>query len=203
MLELLEWGKKHGDEAADSGSESKSAGASLAGLGDADPSTALGELAARLEAHSGGAGDAKARNEALALIQDAGAAHVAALLARCFAATAGTQAAREATWKSLADYQSRLARALCASAGALLTAQSAARALSACRTLAKIHLVHYESVPGKLWHVAYAIHAAAESVGCSTLQVHAQSGQRTMTTVEQELLRLLMLRVSAPDMMAP
>jgi len=203
MLELLEWGKKHGDEAADSGSDSKSAGASLAGLGDAEPSTALGELAARLEAHGGGDGDAKARNEALALIQDAGAAHVAALLARCFAGAAGTQAAREATWKSLADYQSHLARALCSSAGALLTAQSAARALSACRTLAKIHFVHYESVPGKLWRVAYAIHAAAESVGCSTLQVHAQSGQRTMTTVEQELLRLLMLRVSAPDMMAP
>jgi hypothetical protein len=203
MPELLEWGKKHGDEAADSGSDSKPAGASLAGLGDAEPSTALGELAARLEAHGGGTGDAKARNEALALIQDAGAAHVAALLARCFAGTAGTQAAREATWKSLADYQSRLARALCSSAGALLTAQSASRALSACRTLAKIHLVHYESVPGRLWRVAYAIHAAAESVGCSTLQVHAQSGQRAMTTVEQELLRLLMLRVSTPDMMAP
>jgi hypothetical protein len=85
----------------------------------------------------------------------------------------------------------------------LLTAQSAARALSACRTLAKIYLVHFESVPGKLWHVAYAIHAAAERAGCATHEVHAQSGQRTMTTAEQELLRLLLLRVSAPDMMAP
>lgn len=199
MLELLDWGKKRGDEAADPGSDS--AGASLAALGDAEPSTALGELAAQLETHAGG--DASARNAALARIQDSGAPHVAALLARCFTATAGTLAAREVNWKSLADYQSRLARALCAAAGALLTAQSAARALGACRALAKIHLVHYESVPAKLWHVAYAIHAAAERAGCSSAPVHAQSGQRTMTTVEQEFLRLLMLRVSAPDMMAP
>jgi len=203
VLELLEWGKKRGEASADSGSDPQTAGAPIAGLGDAEPSIALGELATRLEPHGGGGADAKARNEALALIQDAGVPHVAAMLARCFAAAAGTQAAREVTWKSLVDYQSRLARALCASAGALLTAQSAARAMAACRTLAKIHLVHYESVPAKLWHVAYAIHAAAANAGCATLQVHAQSGQRTMTTVEQELLRLLMLRASAPDMMAP
>lgn len=199
MLELLEWGKKRGEEAADPGSDPRAAAAALAALGDAEPSTALGELAARLEAYGSGA----APTEALAPIQDAGAPHVAAMLARCFAGTAGTPAAREVVWKSLAEYQSRLARALCASAGARLTGQSAARALSACRTLAKIHLVHYESVPGRLWRVAYAIHAAAENAGCATAPVHAQPGQRTMTTVEQELLRLLMLRVSAPDMMAP
>jgi hypothetical protein len=199
MLELLEWGKKRGEEAADPGPDPKAAGDSVAGLGDAEPSTALAELAARLEAYGNGAG----RYEALAPIQDAGAPHVAVMLARCFASSAGTPAAREVTWKSLAGYQSHLARALCSSAGALLTAQSAARALSACRTLAKIHLVHYESVPGKLWHVAYAIHAAAENAGCATAPVHAQADHRTMTTVEQELLRLLVLRVSAPDMMAP
>jgi hypothetical protein len=197
MLELLDWSKKRGDEPADAGNDRTPAAEPLPDLRDADPATALEELNGWLDPAK------RTGGEALARIQDAGAAHVAALLARCFTATAGTQAAREATWKSLADYQSRLARALCASAGAALTAQSAARALGACRTLAKIHLVHYESVPGKLWHVAYAIHAAAESAGCSGAQVHAQSGQRTMTTVEQELLRLLMLRVSAPDMMAP
>jgi hypothetical protein len=189
MLELLEWGGKRGPEAADPG------------LDASEPSVALGELAARLEAHGGE--DAKARNAALALIQDAGAPHVAAMLARCYAGSAGTLAAREVTWKSLADYQSRLARALCAAAGALVTAQSATRALSACRTLAKIHLVHYESVPGKLWHVAYAVHAAAENAGCASTPVHARSDPRTNTTAEHELLRLLMLRVSAPDMMAP
>ncbi|MDH3320839.1 MAG: hypothetical protein OEO84_14270, partial [Betaproteobacteria bacterium] len=203
MLEMLEWGKKRGDLPAEPEDGRQPAADVLPDLRDADPITALEQLGGWLEPtrHAGAA--PQAGSETLARIQDAGAPHVAALLTRCFATTAGTQAARDAVWKSLADYQMRLARALCASAGALLTAQSAVRALTACRTLAKIHLVHYESVPGKLWQVAYAIHAAAESAGCSTLQVHAQSDHRTMTTVEQELLRLLMLRVSAPDMMAP
>ncbi len=200
---MLEWVNTSDEDPADPGREPALAGTALAGLGDADPSTALSDLRARLEAGSSAAGEPKARNETVALIQDAGAAHVAALLARCFASAAGTQAAREATWKSLVDYQLRLAQALCASAGGLLTAESAVRALSACRTLAKIHLVHYASVPGRLWHVAYAIHAAAERAGCSTTPVHARSDHRTMTSAEQELLRLLMLQASAPDMMAP
>lgn len=191
MLELLEWGKKRGDAPADP----ESAGTALAGLDDADPSTALGELGARLEATDDG--------EVLARIQDAGAAHVSALFTQYFVGAAGTHAAREATWKSLVNYQSRLAQMLCESAGALLTAQSAVRALGACRMLAKLHLVHYASLPGKLWRVAYSIHASAEKAGCATTPVHARADHRTTTTAEQELLRLLMLRVSAPDMMAP
>jgi len=203
MLELLEWGKKRDDNTADPGSGPGSAGPSLAGPGDGDPATVLADLDARLEAAGGAGGEPKSRSEALALIQDTGAAHVSALLTQYFVNAAGSQAAREAAWKSLVNYQSHLARALCASAGAQLTAQSAARALSACRTLAKLHLVHYASVPGKLWQVAYLIHASAEKAGCSTAPVHAQSDHRTKTTVEQEFLRLLMLRISAPDMMAP
>jgi len=203
MLELLEWGKKRGDDTADPGSGPRSAGPSLAGPSDADPATVFADLDARLEAAGGAAGEPKSRSEALALIQDAGAAQVSAVLAQYLASAAGSQAAREAAWKSLVQYQSRLARALCASTGALLTAQSAARALCACRTLAKLHLVHYAGVPGRLWHVAYSIHASAEKAGCSTAPVHAQSDHRTKTTVEQEFLRLLMLRISAPDMMAP
>jgi hypothetical protein len=203
MLEILDWGKKRGDEPADEGKGRTPAADLLPDLRDADPATALEELGARLDPAKHAGAEPRAAGDALARIQDMGAPHLASLLGRCFTGATGTPAAREATWKSLADYQSRLARALCASAGAAFTAQSAARALGACRTLAKIHLIHYESVPGKLWHVAYAIHAAAESAGCSSAQVHAQSGQRTTTSVEQELLRLLMLRVSAPDMMAP
>jgi len=199
MLELLDWGKKGGDETAGPGSDTKSAGAALAGLGGADPSTALAELSARLEA----AGEPKANSAALAHIQEAGAAHVSGLLAQYFVDAAGTHAAREAAWKSLVGYQTRLAQALCASAGAQLTLLGAARALSACRTLAKLYLVHYAAVPGRIWHVAYSIHAGAERAGFATTPVHAQSDHRTMTTVEQEFLRLLMLRVSAPDMMAP
>jgi hypothetical protein len=193
VLELLEWGKKRDEAEA----------GPAADLDASEPSVALAELAARLDAHGDGRGSAQAHNAALALIQDAGAPHVAAMLARCYAGIVGTLAAREVTWKSLADYQSRLTRELCAGGGALLTAQSGARALSACRTLAKIHLVHYESVPGTLWRAAYTIHAAAEQARCATTPVHARPDARTKTTVELELLRLLMLRVSAPDMLAP
>lgn len=200
MLELLDWGKKHGDEAAGPGSDPKPAGTRLAAAGEAG--TALADLAARLEAPAD-ARDAKARIGTLGQIQDAGAAHVSTLLAQYLAGAAGTPAAREVLWNSLAGYQSRLAQALCATAGDALTLASATRALRAIRMLAKLHLVHYVSVPRKLWHVAYAIHAGAESAGFAATPVHAQADHRTTTTVEQELLRLLMLRVSAPDMMAP
>lgn len=191
MLELLDWGKRPQPD-------STATGTGLGALGSAEPAVALGELTARLEAEG-----AEARNEALTRIQDAGEAHVAALLARCLASAAGTLAAREATWRSLADYQTRLARALCTAAGAQLGAHAAARALRALRTLAKIYLIHYESVPGRVWRVAYALHAAAERADCASAPVHAQADRHATSTVEQELLRLLMLRVGAPDLMAP
>jgi hypothetical protein len=203
---MLEWITQDEEDPDEPTGKPASATALLASLRGAEPAFALQELGLWLDsakdAPSAEPGP-QAKSEVLALLQEGGAAHVAALQAQYLANTRGTRVAREAAWKSLVQYQSRLARALCASAGALFTAQSAARALSACRTLAKLHLVHYASVPGKLWHVAYSIHASAEKAGCSTAPVHAHSDHRTKTTVEQELLRLLMLRVSAPDMMAP
>ncbi|HEX5092174.1 MAG TPA: hypothetical protein VFV84_05735 [Burkholderiales bacterium] len=195
MLELLDWNKKRGDGASDAPAEP---GVS------SDAATALAELAGRLESEA--AAEPRARNEALARLQDAGEPHVAALLARCLegpGGAGGSLAAREATWKSLADYQTRLTRVACTAAGAYLTAQAAARALGALRLLAKIYLVHYESVPGRVWRVAYALHAAAEKARCAGAPVHARADRRAVTTVEQELLRLLMLRISAPDMMPP
>jgi len=192
MLELLDWNKKRG--VGESGTPAEPGISS-------DAATALADLAGRLEAE--GAGEPRTRNDALARLQDAGEPHVAALLARCLDSSGGTLAAREATWKSLADYQTRLTRALCTAAGAYLTAQAAARALVAVRSLAKIYLVHYESVPGRIWRVAYAIHAAAEKANCASAPVHARADRHAMTTVEQELLRLLMLRICAPDMMPP
>lgn len=200
MLELLDWGKKQGEEAAGSGSGPKPAQAAPAVEGDAG--TALAELNARLEGVADAA-DPKARIGALGAIQDAGAAQVAALLGQYLGGTAGTHAAREVLWNSLAGYQTRLAQALCAAAGAALTLASATRALRALRVLAKLHLVHYAGMPGKLWRVAYAIHAGAERAGFAATPVRVRADEHTMTTVEQELLRLLMLRVSAPDMMAP
>jgi len=200
MLELLEWGKKRGEEAAYPGSDPKAAGTARAGPSDAAAS-ALDGLSAQLGAAEGAAAEPKARITALARIQDSGAPHVSALLTQYLVNTAGTQAAREAAWASLANYQARLAQALCTLAGAQLTLLGAARALQALRTLAKLHLVHYAEVPGKLWRVAYAIHAGTEMGGYSSTPVHVQSGRQT--TVELELVRLLMLHASAPDMMAP
>jgi hypothetical protein len=217
MLEVLEWFKKDADDPAGPASKPAAAAGSLAGLRGADPAAALGELSGWLEPTSGADPDPKARSEKLAQIEETGAAHVSALLAQYLANAAGTQAARESAWKSLIQYQSRLTQALCASAEALMRAAredaallpagtaSSARALHACRTFAKTCLVHYSSVPPKLWRLAYTVHARAEKAGCASPRggARADHEHRTVTTVEQELLRLLMLPVSAPDMMAP
>src|SRR5512134_941685 len=203
MLDVLEWVKKRIDETAGPRREAPAAADSLPDHLSADPATALAELRVRLRAEGAAPGDANARSAKLAAIQDAGAPHVAALLTQYFVNAAGTLAARDAAWKSLVGYQLRMAQALCAQATAQLTATSAVRALQACRMLAKLHLVHYATVPGALWQVAYSIHAGAEKAGCATTPVRAQSAQRTTTTVEHELLRMLMLCISAPDMLAP
>ena len=205
MLDVLDWVKKRIDDTAALQKGRPARTDVPSDLRGADALTGLADLTGRLKAAGGAGGDPKARSAALASIQDTAAVTVGALLAQYLglgSATA-TQAAREATWKSLVGFQLRLAQAMCAAAGAELTATSAVRALAACRVLAKLHLMHYASVPGRLWHVAYALHAAAEKAGVAGTPVHAQADPRTMTTVEQELLRLLMLHVSAPDMLAP
>lgn len=223
MLEVLDWFKKDADDSAGPTSKPASAEGSLAGLRGADPATALAELGGWLEPASGADRDPQARIEKLAQIQEAGAAHVSALLAQYLANAAGTQAARESAWKSLLHYQSQLTQALAASAQALMNAAkvdrslllpgaaSVARALQACRTFTKVGLIHYSSAPGSLWHLAYSLHALAEAAGCADLQIRAHADQKNpdtsvtwaVTTVSQELLRLLMLQMSAPDMLAP
>ena len=205
MLDVLDWVKKRIDDTA---ALQKARPANTDAPADrrvVDPLATIADLTGRLKAAGGAGNDARTRSAALASIQDAAAVPMAALLAQYLSLGGGTatQAAREATWKSLAGFQLRLAQALCASAGAELTAASAVRALAACRLLAKLHLMQYAPVPGRLWHVAYSLHASAEKAGFATTPVHAQSDPRTMTTAEQELLRLVMLDVSAPDMLAP
>src|SRR5919109_1600394 len=175
MLDVQDWVKKRIDDTAT---------LQRAGEGG-DPLATLGDLIGQL----------KAASPAVDSIQDKAAAPVAALLAQYLGLGGGTatQAEREAAWKSLVGFQLRLAQAMCASASAGLTAASAVRALAACRVLAKLHLMHYASVPGRLWHVAYSLHAGTEKAGFATTPVHAQSDPRT-TTAEQELLRLVMLQ---------
>ena len=205
MLDVLDWVKKRIDDTATLQKARPARTDAPSNPRGADPLTALADLTGRLKAAGDAGNDASTRRAALASIQDTAAVPVAALLARYLepGSAAAAQAAREATWKSLVGFQLRLAQAMCAAAGAELTAASAVRALAACRVLAKLHLMHYASVPGRLWHVAYALHASAEKAGFATTPVHAQSDPRTMTTAEQELLRLLILHLSAPDMLAP
>jgi len=200
MLELLDWGKKGDGKPA--GPESGPRPGANAPAAEGEAATALAEAGERIDA-AASTQDPKARIAALAHLQDKGEAPFAALLRQYLANDAGTHAAHEVAWNSLAQYQSRLTQAVCAAAGAALTLMSAARAMRAIRALAKLHLLHYASVPSRLWRVAYAVHANAEKAGFAATPVHAQADAHVTTTVEQELLRLLMLRVSAPDMMAP
>ncbi|TMH99549.1 MAG: hypothetical protein E6H39_07435, partial [Betaproteobacteria bacterium] len=69
--------------------------------------------------------------------------------------------------------------------------------------LAKVCLVHYVSVPSKLWRLAYAVHGEAEKADCAATHVRMQASQKTQTSATQELLGLLMLQASSPEMMAP
>jgi len=215
MLDVLSWVKKRAEGPTAPKAEPARAEALLPDLRDADPVTALNELSAWLEPAGGSAStDPKAKGEILAQVQDAGAAHVAAALAKYRASTDAKQAARESIWKSLIQYQAHLAHALGLSAKALLSAAyeeasllasaeaSTARALHSCRTLAKICFVHYVGVPSSVWRLAYALYARAEEIGSAASPVKADADPKKVTTVEQEFLRLLMFQVSAPDMLA-
>jgi len=213
---MLDWIKK-GDDHPDHPMRNPAAAAKLlAEIRGADPLTALNDLSAWLDAvkdiprH-----DEAIRGDILSLIQDASGAHVSALLAQILAKPTGKQTSHESIWNTLVNYLKGLTGALCGSARVLLKeaganpslqlpgAASAARGLHACRTLAKVCLVHYVSVPPKLWRLAYAVHGDAEKANCATTPVHMQAAQKTLTTVTQELLGLLMLQSSAPEMMTP
>ncbi len=69
--------------------------------------------------------------------------------------------------------------------------------------LAKVYLLRYFSVPPKLWQLAYVVHGDAEKAGCATTPVRMHATQKASTTVTQELLRMLMLQSSSPEMMSP
>ncbi|MGD2141337.1 MAG: hypothetical protein PVH25_13135 [Burkholderiales bacterium] len=170
--------------------------------GASEARLALEQLVERLSSVAA-ISDSAARMNAVGEIQDAGHAHYATLLGCYLDDTRQSYKAREDHWKALAEYQTQLTQAVCIAAGAALSASSAVRALSAIRSLAKLHLVHYSRMPRRLWRVAYKIHSSAGKRGFASTSVHAPGSQQGMTTVEQELLRLLMLQISAPDMMTP
>ena len=216
MIDVLDWVKKRAGAQSAPKAEPAPADALLPDLREADPVIALNELTGWLDpARDAARADAKARGALLAQVQDAGIAHVAALLGQYLASAADKQAAREAAWKSLIQYQARLTHALGQCARRLLAATyedaallgdaetCTARALNSCRALAKVCFVHYTDAPSGLWRLAYALHAGAEEIGSAGTTVKADADPRKTTTIEQALLRLLMLQASAPEMMAP
>jgi hypothetical protein len=213
---MSDWTKKDDSHPDHPMRDPASAAKLFAELRQADPLTALRDLGAWLEEAKDISGDhEKARSDFLALIQEAGDVHVFKLLAQFIARPSDQQAARESNWNALNHYLKGLTGALCASARHLLeqaqkdpslqlpAAADAARGLHACRTMAKLYLVHYLSVPPKLWQLAYAVHGDAEKADCAAKPVRMHAAQKAPTTVTQELLRLLMLQSSSTEMMAP
>ena len=188
----------------------------LGALRGSDPLTALGELGGWLEsAKDLPDEDDKKRAEILAAVQDASEPHLAALTGQFVGQAAGSHAMRESKWTGLNDYLRGLTGALFATATRLLrdaagnaalqpaAAAVAARTLHACRLLAKSYLLRYQSVPPKVWRLAYTVHAHAEDAGCAAAPVRLHGTYKTSSSANAELLRLLLLQVGAPDMLPP
>lgn len=212
---MLEWAKKTEPGSDHPMHDVDSAATLLAGIRGSDPVAALNDLSAWVESLLAVEGiDGAVKCEVLALIQAAGAPHVSALLTQYLLDVDAKPMLREVKWKALFDYASALTEVQCASAQQLIAskidapsppayAAAIVHALAACRTLVKVCLVHYRSVPTQAWTLAYSLHAAAEAAGCAANVIHPKHNQRSATTPTHELLRLLMLQVSAPEMMSP
>jgi len=213
---MLEWLKKSGPDPEDPMRNPASASALLAGLRAADPVKALDELRGWLASLGEKTDfDERTRSEVLSLVQDAGAAHVSTLLAQYLANSSPDKpVVREAKWNAMLAYATGLVDAQCTSAERMLssagadpaasgaTAAAMVRGLRACRLLAKVCLIHYADVPPSLWKRAYGVHARAEAAGCAGTAVRPHRSQRTTTTANEELARLLMLHVIAPETLA-
>lgn len=212
---MLDWIKKPGIGPEDPMRSPASASAMLAQLRESEPVTALGELRGWLESLGDAPDfDERARSEVLGLIQEAGAAHVSKLLRQYLADTAENQVLRETKWKVMFAYAASLAEVLCASAKRLqaltkadtsalgIAAVGTVRGIRACRMLAKLCLSHYVDAPPSLWRQAYSVHAGAEATGCANTAVHPHRSQRISTTATQDLLRLLLVHVAAPETLA-
>jgi hypothetical protein len=214
---MLEWIRKQEEGPGRPMSDPASAASLLSELRNAKPDTALNELDGWLESiNTDSDDDLKSKSEILALIESAGAPHVTSLLAEYIDSRRGGHSAHDPVWQTAFNYVTRLAEVLGESARRLLgrvqsgdptlqalSAAAAARSLRACRLLAKLHLVHYRRAPKTLWRTAYALHAGAEKLGCAATPVALHSKHTTATSATHELLRLLMLQMSVPEMLAP
>lgn len=212
---MLEWLKKSGPDPEDPMRSPASASALLAELRAADPSKALDEMRGWLASIGEMTDfDEHSRSEVLSLVHEAGAAHVSALLRPYLASSPDKPVVRESKWKAMFAFATGLADAQCASAERMLSiakadpsasgiaSAAAVRGLRACRLLSKLSLIHYADVPPGLWKRAYGLHARAETAGCAGTAVHPHRSVRTTTTANEELVRLLMLHVIAPETLA-
>ena len=200
---MQDWTKQEDGHAHHPMLNPASAAKLLAEVRTATPATAVNQLSAWLGTiKATGAHDERTRAEILSMIEEAAAPHQSALFAQLLGRPIEDRATREANWKALVNYLTALTGALHASVRALLTPAAAARCLHACRMLTKACLFRYVSAPPKLWRLAYAVHESAEKAGCAATPVRIRGAQKT-TTVTHELLRLLMLQASAPQMMSP
>ncbi|MGH8747419.1 MAG: hypothetical protein ACREUK_13145 [Burkholderiales bacterium] len=202
---MLEWIKKDGDSSGDEPMRDPVAAKKLlAEMCDADPLIALNDMRGWLESLAASAApDERVRVEILGLAQEAGQRHADALLAQFFAWPVPAQRGREANWIALIDYLKALSQAFSGAVRGPLAPTAAARALNAARMLAKAHLLRYLDVPAGAWRLAYSVHAQAETLGCAETQVRIHAAQHAPSSATRELLRLLMLQASAPEMLAP
>jgi hypothetical protein len=212
---MLEWLKKNDDGHSEPSMRTPASAAKLlAGMRSGDPASVLADLTRWID-NGIPAEEGKARSEVLALIHEAGSAHVSAMMARLFARSAGGKVKLAAGWETLANYLMALCRALYGSARSplkdpdssqrlrLVAAADAVRCLHASRMLAKACLVRYLGVPPKLSRMAYSLYDKARKAGCAATPVHMHASGSSTTSVAQELLKLLMLQSAAPEMMAP
>jgi hypothetical protein len=178
----------------------------------ADPLAALADLTAWLrELEHIPDGGAAVEAEILALVQEAGDPHAGALMAASIA-KAGKQQAQKPAWPAIDGYltaslhvthrsAARLLEHAQSDAARPLAAAAAARALHACRMLAKACLLRHADFPSDGWRAAYTLHRQAEACGCAALPVRMHAGHRTTTTANHELVRLLMLQCASAEMM--
>jgi len=196
---MLNWTKDGDGGSGNPLGDPATAGKLLDELRDVEPLIALNDLRGWLDSLAKTPAperNEQARAEVLARVQDAGEPHAAKLLAQFLSRSSAGQRGREASWIALVDYLKALTQAQVA-----LGKPPAARVLNAVRMLAKAYLMRYYAVPRGVWKLAYAIHRRAEKDGSARTPVRVHANLTSSAT--QELLRLLMLSASAPELMAP
>ena len=181
-----------------------------------DMSRALGEVSRWLRS-VGESPDfkARARQEVIGVLEEAGRLPEQALLAGYFKDPRLRNVRGRMVWSAVFEYWSALADGYlrCAledipkfavgEAGRAQLGVLAARALRARASQLRLALLHYEPVPAALWSGLYALLQRCEQAGILAAAVHAYPGERAHTTPLQELMTALLVAVAAPERLPP